>query len=340
VGSDVLLPIGGLPLTGAARVYYQRNDLPAATAHAMRAIEVCRDWWARTGLIEAHLVLARVRRAQGDVSGMSEHLGKAEQIAAAQNISGMRALVAAAQALHAIAMHGPDSAAGWAEAQRVDIRSAERLAYVRYEEYVVLVRWLIARARADLPGRGDWLQEASDLLAGLLPAAETNLLNGHRIELLMLMAQIHQLQDDTAQARTLLTRSLALAAPEGYIRLFVDEGEPMHNMLVQLSTSPVARSKNVRAYVTRLLAAFIESRPAPQPAHLQSPITAPQIEPLSEREREVLRRLAAGRSTAQIAAELVITVGTVRNHLKSIFGKLDAHSRLQAVERARALNLL
>ena len=64
------------------------------------------------------------------------------------------------------------------------------------------------------------------------------------------------------------------------------------------------------------------------------------IEPLSEREQEVLRRLAAGRSTAQIASELVITVGTVRNHLKSIFGKLDAHSRVQAVERARALNLL
>jgi len=72
----------------------------------------------------------------------------------------------------------------------------------------------------------------------------------------------------------------------------------------------------------------------------QARTVAPQIEPLSEREQEVLRRLAAGRSTAQIASDLVITVGTVRNHLKSIFGKLDAHSRVQAVERARALNLL
>jgi LuxR family transcriptional regulator, maltose regulon positive regulatory protein len=339
VGSDVLLPIGGLPLTGAARVCYQWNDLAAATAYAMRAIEVCRDWWARTSLIEAHLILARVRRAQGDVSGMFEHLGNAEQIAGAQNISAMRALVAAGRAQHSIALYGPDGAAAWAEAQRAEIRISERLAYVRFEEYVVLVRWLIAQARPDSPGRGDWLQEASDLLAGLLPAAETNRLNGHRIELLMLQAQIRQVQGDTAQALTLLTRSLTLAEPEGYIRLFVDEGEPMHNLLVQLSTSQVARSKNVRVYVMRLLGVFVEST-ATQPAHLESPITAPQIEPLSEREQEVLRCLAAGRSTDQIAAELVIAVGTVRNHLKSIFGKLGAHNRLQAVERARALNLL
>src|SRR4029450_11969808 len=61
VGSAGLLPTGGLPLTGPARVDYQRNDLPAATAHAMRAIEVCRDWWARTGLVEAHLVPGAIR---------------------------------------------------------------------------------------------------------------------------------------------------------------------------------------------------------------------------------------------------------------------------------------
>jgi len=340
MGSDALLPIGGLPLTGAARLYYQWNDLPAVTAYAMRAIEVCRDWWARTGLIEAHLILARVQRAQSDVSGMFEHLGSAEQLARAQNILAMRAVVAAAQAQHWIAMHGPEGAAEWAEARRAEIRSTERLAYTRFEEYVVLVRWLIAQARADSPGRGHWLQEASDLLAQLLPAAETNRLNGHRIELLMLQAHVHHVQGDIAQALTLLTRSLALARPEGYIRLFVDEGQPIHDMLVQLSTSQVARSKNLQAYVTRLLGAFVGSRPATQSAHLESSTAAPHIEPLSEREQEVLRRLAAGRSTAQIADELVITVGTVRNHLKSIFGKLDAHSRLQAVERARVLNLL
>ncbi|MFL5807789.1 MAG: hypothetical protein ACJ8CR_39425, partial [Roseiflexaceae bacterium] len=275
MGSDVLLPIGGLPLTGAARVYYQWNDLAAVTAYAMRAIEVCRDWWARTGLIEAHLILARVQHTQGDVSGMFEHLGNAEQIARAQNILAMRALVAAAQARHRIAMYGPDGAMAWAEARRAEIRSAERLAYVRFEEYAVLARWLIAQARADSPGRGRWLQEASDLLARLLPMAETNRLNGHRIELLMLQTQVRHMQGDTAQALILLTRSLALAAPEGYIRLFVDEGEPMRDMLVQLSTSQVARSKNLQAYVTRLLGAFVGSRPATQHAHLESSTAAP-----------------------------------------------------------------
>jgi LuxR family maltose regulon positive regulatory protein len=349
VGSDVLLPIGGLPLTGAARLYYQWNDLATATTYATRAIEVCRDWWARTGLIEAHLILARVACAQGDVSGMFEHLGKAEQFARQQNILAMRALVAAAQAQHRIAIHGPEGAAAWAEARRAEIRSAERLAYARFEEYVVLVRWLIAKARAESPGRADWLQEASDLLARLLGAAETNRLNGHRIELVMLQAHVRHVQGDSAQALTLLTRSLALARPEGYIRLFVDEGEPMRlqiadcRLQIQGQTRAARREKwqHLLAYLDRLLAAFPKSGAASAPqSEIDDLKSEMVIEPLSEREQEVLRRLAAGRSTAQIADELVITVGTVRNHLKSIYGKLDAHSRLQAVERARALNLL
>jgi LuxR family maltose regulon positive regulatory protein len=342
MGEDVLLPIGGLPLTGAARVYYQWNHLPAAMAYAMRAIEVCRDWWARTGLIEAHLILARVQRAQGEVSGMFEHLGNAEQLARVQNILAMRALVGAAQAQHQIALHGPDGAAAWAEERRAELRSAERLAYERFEEYAVLVRWLIAQARADSPGKECWLQEASDLLARLLPGAETNELNGHRVELLMLQAHACHVQGDAAQALTLLTRSLALAEPEGYIRLFVDEGEPMRLQIAdcrlqiqaQKRAAGSKKSQHLLTYLDRLLAAFPKSSAASAP---QSEMV---IEPLSEREQEVLRLLAAGRSTAQIAAELVITVGTVRNHLKSIFGKLEAHSRLQAVERARILNLL
>jgi len=349
VGSDVLLPIGGLPLTGAARLYYQWNDLATATTYVTRAIEVSRGWRARTAMIEAHLTLARVKRALGDVSGMFEHLGTAEQLASEQNVVAMRALVTAAQAQHRIAVHGPDDVAAWADAQRADIRSAERLAYTRFEEYIMLVRWLIAKARADSLSRGLWLQEASDLLARLLPAAETNRLNGHRIELLMLQAHVGHVQGDIAQATTLLTRALALAEPEGYIRLFVDEGEPMRlqiadcRLQIQRQTHDAGWEMRQRllTYLDRLLAAFPNSAAVSAPqSEINNLKSEKVLGPLSEREQEVLRRLAAGRSTAQIADELVITVGTVRNHLKSIYGKLDAHSRLQAVERARALNLL
>jgi LuxR family maltose regulon positive regulatory protein len=120
-----------------------------------------------------------------------------------------------------------------------------------------------------------------------------------------------------------------LAEPEGYIRIFVDEGEPMLALLHQAASRGVAPD-----YLEKLLAVFGTT------AQVSSPPAAALLEPLSEREREILRLIAAGLSTKEIANELVIVVGTVRNHIKHIYSKLDAHSRLQVVERARTLNLL
>jgi LuxR family maltose regulon positive regulatory protein len=125
-----------------------------------------------------------------------------------------------------------------------------------------------------------------------------------------------------------LSRALALAEPAGYVRLFVDEGAPMVALLRQAQERSVAPE-----YVARLLAAFGASETSATPVALLP-------DPLSAREQEVVSLLASGLSTAEIADHLFVTAGTVRNHLKSIYGKLDVHSRLQAVERARALNLL
>jgi LuxR family maltose regulon positive regulatory protein len=120
-----------------------------------------------------------------------------------------------------------------------------------------------------------------------------------------------------------------LAEPEGYIRLFVDEDAPMVTLLRQARARGLAPD-----YVAALLTACGAAAPDPSAA------TTPGIDPLSTRERELLRLLAAGLSTAEVAAQLVVTPDTVRSHLKHIYGKLDVHSRLQAVERARALGLL
>ncbi len=126
-----------------------------------------------------------------------------------------------------------------------------------------------------------------------------------------------------------LTRAFELAEPQGYVRIFVDEGEPMLALLHLAGSRGVAPD-----YLDKLLAAFGTT------AQVSSPLATVLIDPLSEREREILRLIAAGLSTDEIAEELVIVVGTVRNHIKHIYSKLDAHSRLQAVERARTLNLL
>jgi LuxR family maltose regulon positive regulatory protein len=148
------------------------------------------------------------------------------------------------------------------------------------------------------------------------------------IEILVLQALSYAAGGQTAQAMLALQRALSLAEPEGYIRIFADEGAPMAALLRQASSRGLGG-----AYVRTLLEACGEGTPA-------APETSTLIEPLSARERELLALLAAGLSTSEVADQLFITTGTVRNHLKSIYGKLDVHSRLQAVQRAQALNLL
>ncbi|MFL7808532.1 MAG: LuxR C-terminal-related transcriptional regulator, partial [Anaerolineae bacterium] len=130
-----------------------------------------------------------------------------------------------------------------------------------------------------------------------------------------------------------LARALDLAESEGYVRTFVDMGEPMAALLRQAATRGVAP-----AYIGSLLAAFGEELP-PGPASRVTQ-TQPLLEPLTERELEVLELLAAGLSNAEIGQRLYISLPTVKSHTRNIYGKLDVHSRDQAVIHARALGIL
>jgi LuxR family maltose regulon positive regulatory protein len=142
------------------------------------------------------------------------------------------------------------------------------------------------------------------------------------------------------QAVKTLGRALALAEPEGYVRIFVDEGAPMAALLAQNAERRV-QSDPLLIYVEHLLRAFPEPQRPAQLA-LRSPLGRSNalIEPLSVRELEVLRLLAAGLESPEIARELIIGVSTARTHIKNIYGKLGVHGRIQAIERARALGLV
>jgi LuxR family maltose regulon positive regulatory protein len=202
-----------------------------------------------------------------------------------------------------------------------ELNKGSELAYEHLDGYIVLSRLGMARGE---------LTEALWLLGRLLQMAESAGLTGQVIEVLVLQALSFQAQGNPPQAMLALTRTFELAEPQGYIRIFVDEGEPMLALLHHAASRGVAPD-----YLDKLLAAFGTTA-----QQISSPLPAVLLDPLSEREREILRLIAAGLSTDEIANELVITVGTVRNHIKHIYSKLDAHSRLQAVERARTLNLL
>jgi ATP/maltotriose-dependent transcriptional regulator MalT len=183
-------------------------------------------------------------------------------------------------------------------------------------------------------------EEAAKLLERLLALAEAGGWIGDVIEILVLQALAQQMQGASTQALTTLGRALALAEPEGYVRIFVDEGAPMAALLVQNAERRV-QSDPLFMYIEHLLRAFPEPQRQAQVV-LRSRLEGSNalIEPLSEREREVLRLLAAGLESPEIARELIIGVSTARTHIKNIYGKLDVHGRVQAIERARALGLV
>ncbi len=166
------------------------------------------------------------------------------------------------------------------------------------------------------------------LLTRLAQAAEAGERMGRLIEILMLQSLAHQAQGHLPEAMATLERALAIAEPEGYVRLFVDEGVPMVALLNEAAKRGIAPM-----YVQRLLAVLTDEGGI-------SAESQPLPDPLSEREMEVLRLLPTGLTGPEIANKLMISINTLRTHTKNIYSKLGVNSRRTAVHRAEELNLL
>ena len=222
-------------------------------------------------------------------------------------------------------------AADWAQEQGLSADGA--LTYLREFEYLTFVRWRLALHQHD--PAADALQQAIALLMRLLQAAKASKRMGSAIEILALQALAFAAQNKMSRALNALNRALTLAEPEGYCQLFVDEGPPMARLLYAALAQNIAPG-----YVRRLLAAFPTSVPErtavshPQNAELD------WIEPLSEREVEVLQLIANGLTNQEIAVQLFLALNTVKAHTRNIYSKLGVNSRIQAVTRARDLGVL
>lgn len=204
------------------------------------------------------------------------------------------------------------------------------LSYLREFEHVTLVRVLVAQYENERVDAA--LHEASRLLERLLQAAEQGGRVGSVIEILALQALAHEACGHTSLALAPLERALSLAEPEGYVWVFVDEGSPMVHLLQEAASRGMAPDR-----VTGLSAAFPFTRPdraSPSEARCQG------IELLSTREIDVLQHIAAGLTNREIATRLYLSLYTVKAHARSIYDKLDAHSRTQAAARARDLGIL
>ncbi|MEO8288767.1 MAG: LuxR C-terminal-related transcriptional regulator [Chloroflexota bacterium] len=317
---------------GMSEIHRERNDLNSAMQHLLRSKEL----GAYAGLPQSRyrwwVAMSRVREAEGDLDGALEALYEAERL----YVVGVFPNVRSIQALRArvwIAQAKLSEASSWAHERGLSIQ--DDLSYLREFDHITLVRLLLARCMRE---RSECvISEALGFLERLLQAAEEGGRMGSVIEILVLQALAHQMQGDIPAALMPLERALWLAEPEGYVRIFVDEGPPMEALLGE-----AAKPDTASDYVHRLLAAFEEARQAGkfEEAEERTPAKQALIEPLSGRELEVLRLLRTDLSGPEIAHELTVSLHTVRAHTQNIYNKLGVNNRRAALRRAEHLGLL
>ena len=311
---------------GISTILYERGDLEAATAH----LELGAALGDAAGLpkyrYRSRLAMAQLRQAQGDLAGAVELLDEAEHFFVADMGPVVRP-VPATRARVWLQQGRVAEALAWARG--AGLSAEDDLSYLREYEHITLARTLLAqhrRHREEQP-----LRDASALLARLLEAADAGGRTGSVMEILVLQALAYRAHGNVPDAAASLERALLLAEPEGYARLFVDEGAPMAGLL-----EAIAARDPVRAYARRLLTLF-GARDAAVPSGDR---VAGLAEPLSEREREVLRLLATEMNGPEIARLLVVSLNTVRTHTQRIYTKLGVNSRRAAVLRAQELGEL
>jgi LuxR family maltose regulon positive regulatory protein len=337
------LPVVGLAHVGYGEILYQWNDLDAAARQVETGLALSprRDLTYTDGPLHRFSILARIRQAVGDQAGALAAIGLAKETAQQTGIALDGERAAALDALIQLRLGNLTAAAQWAALYAERRSAAERFRYRHEFETLVFVRILLAQGRVD---------ETLAILTAWLPAvAATPRLNS-LLELHLLHALALRCAGHADDAMRTLTLTLTLAEPAGYIRLLVDEGEPMRLALVEwrlAADRQPGTAATLLAYADKLDHAFHAAAPsAPSTTATTTPFATPLapsatlIEPLTDREIDVLRLVTAGFSNAAIAAQLVVSVGTVKTHLKHIYGKLAVQSRTQAVAQARTLHLL
>lgn len=184
------------------------------------------------------------------------------------------------------------------------------------------------------------LAGVNELLERLLTLAETQKRIGSVIEILLIQALVYQAQGSRLNALASLEQALVLAEPEGYLRVFVDKGEVMRLLLLDFRpTSEVQSAHTLRSYVDKIVRAFAQrAKVIPQPTITDQ--ASGIVEPLTGRELEIIRLIAAGQSNREISQRLYLALSTVKGHNLRIFDKLQAQNRTEAVARARELGLL
>jgi LuxR family maltose regulon positive regulatory protein len=299
---------------GLSALSREQNDLAAARDFLLRSQELGVDAALPQNPYRWRVAMARIQEAEGNLPAADVLLGEAERLYVGDFSPNVRP-IAASRARLWVTQGRIAEALDWTRLQ--GLSADDELSYLREFEHLTLARVLLARQQTE---------QALALLERLLGAAEAGGRVGSIIEILVLQALAED-RGGAADALVPLARALNLAEPEGYVRLFVDEGPPMATLL------GAAREHRItRGYVRRLMAAFGEPENGDAGKEL--------VDQLSRRELEVLRLLATELSGPEIAREFVVSVNTVRTHTKNIYAKLGVNNRRAAIRRASQLGLL
>lgn len=320
---------------GYADLLYAWNELDAAQAQVTRVLELSRRSGHVAALAYGNVVQARLLLARGDLAGAEQALAIASEL----RRRGMPAWVAphiVSQQV-ALALARNDLAAAEQALLQTGIAATDSLHHTREVIHLAHLRLLLHQGRDQNHAR---LDDADELARRILAAAMRADRMGRVLEVLLLRAQVSHIQGDVDAACADVMHALTLGESEGYVRIFVNEGEPLRvllgavrrrlaQQLAELGPSP--------AYVDRVLAAF----PPVEAAASGGPSTLPPlVEALTERELEVLRLMAEGLTYDEVAQRLIVSLNTVRYHVKGLYGKLGVDKRMAAIEQARAYGLL
>jgi LuxR family transcriptional regulator, maltose regulon positive regulatory protein len=308
---------------GMSQIACERGDLPAATRHLRRAQELGEQTWLPQNPYRWRVAMARVREAEGDLAGALDLLDEAQRVYMGDFSPNVRPIPALRARV--LTAHGRVAEAlTWAREQ--GLSADDHPSYLREFEHITLARALLAQHRAQ-PSEAP-LADAARLLQRLLEAAEAGERTGSVIEVLVLQALTHHARGDVPAALAALERALTLAEPEGYVRMFAGEGPPLASLLRR-----VAKQRTTWGYARRLLNAC--SR-----AGGTTPAGPRLVEPLSQRELDVLRLLGSDLDGPDIARALTVSLNTLRTHTRNIYAKLGVNNRRAAVRQAAELNLL
>ncbi|MDT4922472.1 MAG: hypothetical protein QOG01_185 [Pseudonocardiales bacterium] len=308
---------------GISELHRERDDLPAATQQLLRSQELGEHLGMPQNRYRWRVAMARIREAEGDLDGALNLLDEAERLYVSDFFPNVRP-IPAMKARVQVAQGAFGDALGWARERGLSV--ADDLSYLREFEHITLARVLLAQYATERVERS--IHEATRLLERLLRTAQEGRRTRSVIEILVLQARAHQMRGDITPALAAVQRAVTLAEPEGYVRIFADEGPPMTSLL-----EAIAKSGTAPKYVRRLLTAVGNTGE-------RTPPRQALIDPLSERELDVLRLLSTDLGGPEIARELVVSLNTVRSHTKKIYAKLGVKNRREAVRRAEELALL